>query len=174
MKMKLFNKRGDGGETSLLFGGRVPKSDPRTETYGTLDEAVSALGLGRALAARERVKEIVLDLQKELFVVGAELATREEDMERLTDRVDQASVDRLQELIEEIEGEIELPREFIIPGANPSSSALDLARTIIRRGERRAVALREQGILSNPEVLRYLNRLADLVFVLARYEERSG
>ena len=172
--MKLFNKRGDGGETSLLFGGRVPKSDLRTETYGTLDEAVSALGLARALANRERVKEIVLDLQQEIFVIGAELATREEDMEKLTDRVDETSVDRLQELIEEVESEIELPRAFIIPGANPSSSALDLARTIIRRGERRAVALREEGILDNPEVLRYLNRLADLVFVLARYEELEG
>ncbi len=169
--MKLFNKKGDEGETSLLFGGRVPKSDPRTETYGILDEAVSALGLGRALAEKERVKEIVLELQKELFVVGAELATQDENLERLTDRVDEAKVDKLQRLIEELEGQIELPKAFIIPGADPASAALDLARTTIRRGERRAVGLREQGILKNPEILRYLNRLADLVFVLARLEE---
>lgn len=169
--MKLFNKKGDEGETSLLFGGRVPKSDPRTETYGILDEAVSALGLGRALAEKERVKEIVLELQKELFVVGAELATQDENLERLTDRVDEAKVDKLQGLIEELEGQIELPKAFIIPGADPASAALDLARTTIRRGERRAVGLREQGILKNPEILRYLNRLADLVFVLARLEE---
>ncbi len=169
--MKLFNKKGDEGETSLLFGGRVPKSDPRTETYGILDEAVSALGLGRALAEKERVKEIVLELQKELFVVGAELATQDENLERLTDRIDEAKVDKLQGLIEELEGQIELPKAFIIPGADPASAALDLARTTIRRGERRAVGLREQGILKNPEILRYLNRLADLVFVLARLEE---
>lgn len=169
--MKLFNKRGDGGETSLLFGGRVPKSDPRTEAYGTLDEAVSALGLGRALAGKERVKEIILELQKELFVVGAELATSEENMDRLTNRVEEAGVDRLQELIEEIEEKIELPRAFVIPGENPSSSALDLARTIIRRGERRAVALKEQGVLKNLEILCFLNRLADLAFLLARFEE---
>lgn len=169
--MKLFNKKGDEGETSLLFGGRVPKSDPRTETYGILDEAVSALGLGRALAEKERVKEIVLELQKELFVVGAELATQDENLERLTDRIDEAKVDKLQGLIEELEGQIELPKAFIIPGADPASAALDLARTTIRRGERRAVGLREQGILKNSEILRYLNRLADLVFVLARLEE---
>ncbi len=169
--MKLFNKKGDEGETSLLFGGRVPKSDPRTETYGILDEAVSALGLGRALAEKERVKEIVLELQKELFVVGAELATQDENLERLTDRVDEAKVDKLEGLIEELAGQIELPKALIIPGADPASAALDLARTTIRRGERRAVGLREQGILKNPEILRYLNRLADLVFVLARLEE---
>ncbi len=169
--MKLFNKKGDEGETSLLFGGRVSKSDPRTETYGILDEAVSALGLGRALAEKERVKEIVLELQKELFVVGAELATQDENLERLTDRIDEAKVDKLQGLIEELEGQIELPKAFIIPGADPASAALDLARTTIRRGERRAVGLREQGILKNSEILRYLNRLADLVFVLARLEE---
>ena len=169
--MKLFNKKGDEGETSLLFGGRVPKSDPRTETYGILDEAVSALGLGRALAEKERVKEIVLELQKELFVVGAELATQDENLERLTDRIDEAKVDKLQGLIEELEGQIELPKAFIIPGADPASAALDLARTTIRRGERRAVGLKEQGILKNSEILRYLNRLADLVFVLARLEE---
>jgi cob(I)alamin adenosyltransferase len=172
--MKLFNKRGDGGETSLLFGGRVPKSDLRTETYGTLDEAASALGLGRALSKRDRVKEIVLEVQKEIFVVGAELATKDEDLDRLTEKIGEPHVDKLQTLIEEIEERIELPKEFIIPGANSSSAALDLARTIIRRGERRAVALKEAETLKNMEILRYLNRLADLVFVLARFEELEG
>lgn len=172
--MKLFNKRGDEGETSLLFGGRVSKSDPRTECYGTLDEAVSALGLAKALAGKEDTKTIILELQKELFVIGAELATRDEDMDRLTDKVNESKVDNLQRQIEDIEGKIELPKAFIIPGGNPSSGALDLARTIIRRGERRAVALREQGLLKNPEILRYLNRLADLVFILGRYEESTG
>lgn len=171
--MKLFNKRGDGGETSLLYGGRVSKSDLRTETYGTLDEAVSALGLGRSLARRGRVKEIVLELQKELFVVGAELATQDENLDRLSEKIDGVKVDRLQALIEELEEKIELPKAFIIPGGNAASAALDLARTIIRRGERKAVALREEGTLKNPEILRYLNRTADLLFVLARFEEKE-
>lgn len=171
--MKLFNKRGDGGETSLLYGGRVSKSDLRTETYGTLDEAVSALGLGRSLARRGRVKEIVLELQRELFVVGAELATQDENLNRLSEKIDGVKVDRLQALIEELEEKIELPKAFIIPGGNAASAALDLARTIIRRGERKAVALREEGTLKNPEILRYLNRTADLLFVLARFEEKE-
>lgn len=171
--MKLFNKRGDGGETSLLYGGRVSKADLRTDTYGTLDEAVSALGLGRSLARRGRVKEIVLELQKELFVVGAELATQDENLSRLSEKIDGVKVDRLQALIEELEEKIELPKAFIIPGGNPASAALDLARTIIRRGERKAVGLKEEGTLKNPEILRYLNRAADLLFVLARFEEKE-
>ncbi len=172
--MKLFNKRGDGGETSLLYGGRVPKSDPRTETYGTLDEAASALGLARALSGKERTKEIVLDLQKKLFIIGAELATLDENLDRLKEKIDENNVDGLESLIEEMEEKIELPRAFILPGTNPASAALDLARTIIRRGERRAVALNEQGILKNLEILRFLNRTADLIFVLARFEETEG
>lgn len=171
--MKLFNTRGDEGETSLLYGGRVSKSDHRTETYGTLDEAVSALGLGRALARSWRVKEIILELQKELFVVGAELATQDENLSRLPERIDGVRVYRLQAFIEELEEKIELPKAFIIPGGNASSAALDLARTIIRRGERKAVGLKEEGTLKNPEILRYLNRAADLLFVLARFEEKE-
>jgi len=172
--MKTFNKRGDQGETSLLYGGRVPKSDPRCEAYGTIDEAVSALGLARAASSNERTRDIVHRIQGELFIVGAELATAGEDYDKLAARnvvVTDELVDRLERLIDELEAETPMPKEFIIPGATPASAALDLARTIIRRAERRAAELRNNGLLVNERVLHYLNRLADLVFTLARYEE---
>lgn len=172
--MKTFNKRGDRGETSLLYGGRVPKSDPRCEAYGTIDEAVSALGLARALAKKERVCDILLSIQQELFIVGSELATDADQYHKLKSKhrvVTAEMVDRLESLIEGFEQEMEMPKLFVIPGASPSSAALDLARTIIRRAERRVVELRNDNMVPNEKVLEYLNRLGDLVFTLARYEE---
>lgn len=173
-RMKTFNKRGDRGETSLLFGGRVPKDDPRCEAYGTIDEAVSALGLARAIVRKERVRDIVHGIQKELFIVGSELATVADQYDKLLDKhpvVTEEMVARLEVTIDELEKKVEMPRAFIIPGTSQSAAALDLARTIIRRAERRAVALRNQDMLPNERVLHYLNRLADLVYTLARYEE---
>lgn len=172
--MKTFNKRGDSGETSLLFGERVPKSDARCEAYGTIDEAVSALGLARALSPTTRVQEILLSAQRELFTIGSEIATTADRYDRLAasrGTVTPEMVQRLEDLIDALENEITMPRSFIIPGGSPSSAALDLARAIIRRAERRAVDLKKQGIVRNAEILRYLNRLADLIFTLARYEE---
>jgi len=172
--MRTFNKRGDQGETSLLYGGRVLKSDPHCEAYGTIDEAVSALGLARALITKERVRDIVHDIQQELFIVGSELATAADQYHKLVAKhrvVTKEMVDRLETVIDELEKDIEMPKAFIIPGASPSAAALDLARTIIRRAERRAVALKNQNMLPNERVLHYLNRLADLVYTLARYEE---
>lgn len=173
--MKTFNKRGDCGETSLLYGGRVPKCDPRAEAYGTIDEAVSALGLARALSTNERVRSIVLQFQNELFLVGAEMATDLEQRDKLLENfgvVGSEHADRVEKLIEQFEAEIGMPDSFIIPGATPAAAALDLARTIIRRCERRAVSLRADGLIENDAILSYLNRLSDLVFTLARYEEQ--
>ena len=173
--MKTFNKRGDKGETSLLYGGRVAKSDPRCEAYGTIDEAVSALGLARALARKEQTPEVIHSLQQDLFVVGAELATAVDHYEKLRARhqvVSAEMVDRLESLIDGFEAMMEMPKFFVIPGASASSAALDLARTMIRRAERRVVELKQDNMLPNDRVLEYLNRLADLVFTLARYEER--
>ena len=174
--MKTFNKKGDRGETSLLFGQRVAKSNLRCEAYGTIDEAVSALGIARNFVTRDRVKEVIAKVQKEMFTVNAELATRPEDLERLASSftpVTDAMVDNLEELIDELEAKIELPKAFIIPGSNPGSSFLDLARAMVRRAERRAVVLMEKGEINNDAILRYLNRLADLLFIIARYEESS-
>jgi len=172
--MKTFNKRGDQGETGLLYGGRVPKSDLRCEAYGTIDEAVSALGLARAASNDERTREIVHCIQREMFIVGAEMATASDEYDKLAARdvvITDDLVDRLERLIDELEALTPMPKEFIIPGASPSSAALDLARSIVRRAERRATELRDKGLLVNERVLHYLNRLADLLFALARYEE---
>ena len=169
-------RTGDRGETGMLYGGRVPKTDPRVEAYGTVDESVSALGLARALCAKPTVKEILLEVQKELFLVGGELATSSAQYEKLKENfqvVTTQMVERLDKLIEELEQEIEVPRTFLVPGATPGAAALDLGRTIIRRAERRAVGLNQAGVLPNPEVLRYLNRLSDLIYELARYETKD-
>ena len=172
--MKTFNKRGDKGETSLLFGQRVSKSDLRCEAYGTIDEAVSALGIARNLVAKGRVKEVILKVQKELFNINAELATKAEDYERLASSftpVTDEMANGLEEIIDELESEIEVPKSFIIPGSNLGSGWLDLSRAIVRRAERRVVELEENNEVRNGAILQYLNRLADLLFILARYEE---
>ena len=169
--------RGDGGETGLLYGGRVPKDDLRTEAYGSLDEAISALGLARALTEDAERAERILTLQRELFIVGAELATgtgHRADLERHFDVVTAAMVDALHREIHDLEARIPLPRDFIIPGGTPTGAALDLARTLVRRAERRAVTLQRAGELENPDVLRYLNRCSDLLFMLAREAEQGA
>ena len=180
--------RGDDGTTGLLYGGpRIRKDDLRTEAYGTVDEAVAALGLARAeLGVKSQfgtltpglasVAELILRLQRELFVVGAELATTPTAIDRLEDgqtRVSTPMVESLTALVVDLEKRIEMPREFVVPGETRTSAALELARTIIRRAERRAVTLEAQGLLSGEHLLPYLNRLADLVWVLARVAEQA-
>ena len=173
---KIYTRHGDEGETGLLYGGRVPKTDPRCEAYGTVDEAVSALGLARSLVKSDKLKDIIKGVQRELFTVGAELATDPKEYSKLQKHfsvVTPEMIAHLEDLIDELNQEITLPRAFIIPGASTASSALDLGRSILRRAERRVVALKEQDLLGNPQVLKYVNRLADLVFVMARYEDRD-
>jgi cob(I)alamin adenosyltransferase len=166
--------RGDDGATGLLGGGRVAKDDLRIETYGTVDEASSALGLARSLATDERVREVAEQLQRDLYRLGAELATNPDDAGRFGATSD-ADVSRLDALLVGLEAEVGMPGGFVLPGATPASGALDLARTIVRRAERRSVTLAREGGLTNPSVGRYLNRLSLLLFVLARYEEaRAG
>jgi len=169
-----FSKKGDEGTTSLMGGQRVPKSGPRPEAYGTLDEASSALGMARASARKPRTAEIILSIQKDLLLLGAELATEPEDAPRFGYQITARHVEELERRIDELQGEVALKREFIHPGGSFAGAALDLGRTIVRRGERRTVEMVRQKLVSNPEVLCYLNRLADLLFVLARYEENPG
>ncbi len=180
--------KGDDGTTGLLFGGaRISKDDLRTEAYGTIDEAVAALGLARAqlgLKAQYGVlppglaglAEVILRIQRELFVVGAELATTPEAWDRLTDgqtKVSQAMIEGIDTLLAETEAHITMPREFVVPGETPTSAALELSRTILRRAERRAVSLAREGLVPGPHLLPYLNRLADLLWVLARAAEQA-
>ena len=176
--MRIYTRKGDTGTTGLLYGGdRISKADLRTDAYGTTDEAVSALGLARAAIGRTtdpagaRLAELILRLQRELFVVGAELATHVERRDRLTDgvtRVTEPMVAALEREIDELEMLVEQPKEFVLPGETMSGAALDLARTTIRRAERRAVGLAGEGGLPDSQVVPYLNRLADLLFVMAR------
>jgi cob(I)alamin adenosyltransferase len=161
---------GDDGTTGLLGGGRAPKDDPRIEAFGTVDEASSAIGLARALSAHARVSSICEELQRGLYALGAELGTNPA-ADRVFATVGPAQVDRLEVLIAELESEAPMPEGFILPGATPASGALDLARAIARRAERRCVTLERAGGLSNPDVRRWLNRLSLLLFVLGRYEE---
>lgn len=174
--MKIYTKKGDDGTTGLLYGGRVHKDDPRTEVYGTLDETVSALGVARAGGLSERVQEIVVRIQREMFVAGAQLATAEDNQSKLQDgvsRVTPEMTERAEHDIDALLDEHPLPQEFVLPGETPGSAGLDLARSVVRRAERQAVAMNGRGQVADPEVLRYLNRVSDLLFALARYEEAS-
>lgn len=169
--VRIYTKTGDDGTTGLLYGGRVSKADPATEAYGTADEAVAALGLARALADDAGLKDEILTLQRELFVVGADLATNPKQRSRLEPGVSLVTakmVERLEAWIDELVAERPLRNEFVVPGANPVSSALDVARSVVRRAERRVVELHDSDAEVNDEVLRYLNRLSDLLFVMAR------
>ena len=149
----------------------MPKYDPRPATFGTVDEATSALGLARALAKDQRVKDIIYRIQQELYLLMGELATPPENYEKVGLRMTIEHVQRLEQIEEELKREVEIPNKFIIPGDTLDGAALDLARTIIRRAERMAVKLLHDGVIQNTEVIRYLNRLSDLVFILARYIE---
>jgi cob(I)alamin adenosyltransferase len=172
--MMKFSTRGDGGETSLLGGQRVPKYDPRPETYGVLDEASSALGVARATTKNQKIRDIILSVQKDLLIMGAELSSVPEDIQKLTRRIGEGDIKRLEKIIDELQKNITLKNEFIYPGETPVSAQIDVGRTVIRRAERKAAGLKNEGLLRNAEINRYLNRLADMLFVLARYEEQKG
>ena len=174
--MKVYTRRGDDGTTGLLFGGRVPKNAIGPAAYGAVDEAVSALGLARAEAdAGSELHGMIVRLQRELFVAGAELATDPSNREKLepgTTMVTAEMVDALERTIDEVAARFEPPREFVLPGENRVAAALDLARAVVRRAEREAVEAAGAGWLGGgSHVVAYLNRLADLVYTLARWQE---
>ncbi len=166
-----FSKKGDTGETSLLGGQRVPKFDSRPETYGVLDEASSALGVARAGTKNQKIKDIILDVQKNLLIMGSELSTLSEDYHKLSHTISQEDADRLENIIEELQKKFTMKNEFIYPGETVVSAQIDVGRTIIRRAERKAAKLKNEGIINNNMINQYLNRLADMLFTLARYEE---
>ena len=175
-RKKVYTKFGDSGETSLLYGGRISKNSPNTEAYGITDEAVSVMGLARAFTSDERVNDMLRQLQRELFTIAAELATdpgKYELFQQHFSPVTEEMVTSLEEAIDSLEEEFEMPKVFILPGGSQASSAIDLARCVIRTAERRVVAMAEQDLLTNSLIMTYLNRLGDLLFVLARYEDRE-
>jgi cob(I)alamin adenosyltransferase len=171
--VKIYTRKGDDGTTSLWYGGRVPKTHDRTEAYGSLDEAVSALGAARALCGPEddQLAADILQLQEDIFVAGAELATAPEAADRLEDgvsRVTEEMVGWVEERIDHYMGQVELPPQFVIPGGTQLSANLDVARSAIRRAERRVAALREAGELASEGVLHFVNRASDLAYAMAR------
>lgn len=169
--VRIYTRTGDDGTTGLLYGTRISKADPAAEAYGSVDETVAHVGLARALAENRDLQAILLETQRHLFVVGADLATNPESRSKLKPEVSlvtAAMVERIERLIDQHEEH--LPNEFVVPGANPVSAALDVARAACRRAERRVVGLRESGSEVNPEAARYLNRLSDLLFALARWQ----
>ena len=173
--VKIYTRKGDDGTTGLWYGGRVSKSDLRPEAYGTVDEAASALGLCRAAARdNEELYADILRMQNELFIAGAELATAPEAAGRLEPGVSKVTtemVDQLESVIDRYMDRVDLPPKFVIPGGTELSARLDVARTAVRRAERRVSALRESGQLADDTVLRYLNRASDAVYAMARFAD---
>ncbi len=175
--VKIYTRKGDDGSTSLWYGGRVPKHHGRTDAYGSLDEACSQLGVARALCREAGEGELAADilrLQDDLFVAGAELATAPEAAERLEDGISRTTdemVAWVEGRIDLYMGQVELPPKFVIPGGTPLSAHLDVARTVIRRAERRLTALAEAGELAGETVIRLVNRASDLAYAMARYAD---
>ena len=178
--VKIYTRKGDDGTTGLWYGGRVAKTDARTEAYGSIDEANSALGMARALCKAEDQAELhatILSLQQDLFVAGAELATSPEAADRLQDGVSRITAEMVEAVEVDIDrymNQVDLPPHFVIPGGTELSAALDVARSVIRRAERRTVELRDSEGLASDAVLRYLNRASDLAFALARFADESN
>jgi cob(I)alamin adenosyltransferase len=167
--MKIYTGRGDQGETSLFSGERVDKDLPRVAAYGSLDELNSVLGMALSLSQNPRVREVLLSLQHQLFQAGADLATTRAQ-KRPVDRVQESDWRSLETLIDELQEEIPSLKDFILPGGTSGAACVHLARVICRRAERQLVAVMKVDQDVNPELLIYLNRLSDLLFVLARCE----
>jgi cob(I)alamin adenosyltransferase len=173
--VSIVTKTGDRGTTALMYGRRVSKCHPRVEAYGAVDELNAALGLARASAEHDFVRTAVLEIQKDLVTLMGELATAVEDLERYVrdgyGLVTPALTAKLEVWVREIEAENVSFKGWATPGANVSAAALDVARTVCRRAERRVCALLPNDDLRNPEIVIYLNRLADLLWLFARWVE---
>ncbi|PYP77467.1 MAG: cob(I)yrinic acid a,c-diamide adenosyltransferase [Gemmatimonadetes bacterium] len=175
--MKIYTKTGDAGDTGLFGGGRVPKDDPRVEAYGDVDELNAVLGMARAVEQLPRIDEVLVPVQRDLFAIGALLATP--DREKMAQHLEKARIDEhriteLEKAIDDAESELEPLRAFVLPGGTPKSAALHVARTVCRRAERRVVRLQHAVELPSL-VVTYLNRLSDLLFTLARLaNKRAG
>ncbi|MGI8497706.1 MAG: cob(I)yrinic acid a,c-diamide adenosyltransferase [Gemmatimonadaceae bacterium] len=174
--MKIYTRTGDAGDTGLFGGGRVPKHDPRVEAYGDVDELNAVLGLARAIDSVPRIDDLLLAIQRDLFSLGALLATPHPEKVRQQlekARIDTARIGQLESAIDDGQAELAPLEAFILPAGSRKSAALHVARTVCRRAERRVIALREQADVPAILVI-YLNRLSDLLFVLARVANRRA
>jgi len=175
--MKIYTKTGDRGDTGLFGGGRVPKSHPRVEAYGEVDELNAVIGLARSIEMMPRIDEVLAPIQRDLFAIGALLATP--DREKMKQHLEKARIDderiaELEHAIDEGDAELEPLRSFILPGGTPKAAALHVARTVCRRAERRVVELQAQEAAIPQLAVIYLNRLSDLLFTLARVANRRA
>lgn len=164
-----FTGKGDTGKTGFLGEGRISKNSLRIEAVGSVDEANASLGYARSIAIGQKTKEIILEVQKQLYFLMSELSASPEVSDRFG-KISENEILWLEESIKDIESLVDLQREFIIPGENPSSGAMSIARAIVRRAERRTIALYESEEIRKPVLITYLNRLSSLVFILEVYE----
>ena len=171
--MHISTKKGDAGYTSLLGGERVPKHHLVIETVGTLDETISLLGLARASSKEKRTKGIILQVQKHLFIIGAELSAANGRGKLPKRTISEGDVKWLEELIEDFEEATTLPLEFVAFGQEEGASHIDIARTSVRKAERIAAKMKDEGLIENSLILKYFNRLSDLTFLLACFEEKN-
>ena len=171
--MSFYTSKGDDGTTNLLGEGRVPKYHARIEAVGALDESTAALGLARAQVLDPRSGAILLEAQRDLYKLMAEVAATPENAAKFH-FIDAARVTWLEEQTDALSKLVEMPKEFILPGDSLAGAALSLARTIIRRAERRVVELFDAGEITNPDLQRYLNRLSSLCFVLELLENKAA
>ena len=169
--MKVYTRKGDDGTTGLLYGGRVRKDGPAPVAYGEVDEAQAAIGVARAHAERGgELDGLLVSIERDLWVLMADLATEESNRHKLTPGatlVTAEMVERLEQVIDDVSARFELPSEFVVPGEAPVAAFLDLARTVVRRAERHSLAVAAEG----SHALAYLNRLSDLLWTLARWQE---
>lgn len=176
MTLKIYTKTGDKGDTGLFGGGRVPKDHPRVSAYGEVDELNAVIGMARSVEMMPRIDEVLAPIQRDLFSIGALLATPDVEKmhEQLTKaRISDARITQLEQAIDDGEAELEPLKAFILPGGTPKAAALHVARTVCRRAERAVITLQRDTELP-PIVFVYLNRLSDLLFVLARVANRRA
>lgn len=173
-KKSISTKKGDKGETSLLDGSRTRKSADRPEVYGTMDEAQAFIGLARARSTVPRVTGLLLEIQNDIYMVNSELACPHESRHLLKRTVEEKDVDRLTRHVTSIEADLDLPPRFVLYGDTETSAVLDVARAVVRRAERALTRLEESETIENRNIKAYINRLSDLLFLLARLEEREA
>ena len=173
-KTSIVTKKGDKGMTDLYCAGRVLKDDIRCEACGTIDELCSFLGLAKSVIRKNKTKLIIDKIQNNLFILGSEIAFNLDKTDMLKERIDASYVKKIENVIYQLEKKVMLPNKFIIPGKNKSSAILDICRTLARRLERRVVTLNSKRLLRNSHILIYVNRLSDLLYLLARLQEKSS
>ncbi len=169
---RFFTGKGDEGYTDML-GGRVPKYDRQPEAFGTLDEATAQIGYARSIAGSERTRAILVDVQRDLYLMMAELAFAS-DMQQERYHIGQEHLDRIERETDALSADVPLPPHFILPGDTTSGAALDVARTVVRRAERLVVRLFHDETIRNQLVPAYLNRLSSLLFILGRFEDHEA